>query len=741
MHNRRRGIAVATLLATLLVTLPGIAAAERVQNPPDPGIVNPVPEPGAVVGVGIHRVTAAVHATRGIANVTLTVDNGDVPVAFDDTATATIVSADVSLDAGEHLLRMSLWADNGASTVRTWRVTAVDLGVERLAGVDRYATAATISGSRFEDLSATAAVLATGEAFADALAAAPVAAKVGGPLLLTRKASLPSVTQRELERVLLPASTVYLLGGVAAIEEGVADRLRELGYRVERVSGATRYETAVAAARLLPDASMAFVASGASFPDALAAASPAARDGMPILLTSKDVLEPGVRSYLQSQGITQVFIAGGEAVVGNAVRDAIRDLGISVVRLAGANRYETAQRVAERFYGTTLTSVALTSGLSFPDGLAGGPHAAAEGLPVLLTPPTHLADGLRTIARSRPMERIVVLGGEAAVHDRVLGDYRRAEVDRGGPALLRTNLEENMELSSFETIEFEFDRELDVANSTVYVTVEGHEVFGTVAPGDFTSTLVFSSETVPLRLEAGAAYPVAVVVRATEGGRTHHHRIELSYRRQDIGLGDFGHTVRDYQERLLALGYWIDEADGVYGRLTSQAIMAFQKAEGLSPSGNIDAATRERLKVAARQEPRHFTSGRSLEIDLNRQIMMFVDRGHVEWVMNTSTGNGEYYYVDGQKRGPALTPRGTFRVERQIDGMRESDLGKLWRPKYFYGGFALHGSTSVPNYAASHGCTRLTYPAMDFVWSAGLAPIGTPVFVYGIAPGTEHRYR
>lgn len=59
---------------------------------------------------------------------------------------------------------------------------------------------------------------------------------------------------------------------------------------------------------------------------------------------------------------------------------------------------------------------------------------------------------------------------------------------------------------------------------------------------------------------------------------------------------------------------------------------------------------------------------------------------------------------------------------------RQSSLGLLWRPNYFHGGVALHGSTSVPTYAASHGCGRVTVPAMDRIWSQLF--IGEPVHVY-----------
>jgi hypothetical protein len=62
--------------------------------------------------------------------------------------------------------------------------------------------------------------------------------------------------------------------------------------------------------------------------------------------------------------------------------------------------------------------------------------------------------------------------------------------------------------------------------------------------------------------------------------------------------------------------------------------------------------------------------------------------------------------------------------------LRRSSLGLLYRPKYFHEGVAIHGYTSVPAHPASHGCVRVTYPAMDHIWSAGLMPVGTPAWVY-----------
>jgi lipoprotein-anchoring transpeptidase ErfK/SrfK len=92
-------------------------------------------------------------------------------------------------------------------------------------------------------------------------------------------------------------------------------------------------------------------------------------------------------------------------------------------------------------------------------------------------------------------------------------------------------------------------------------------------------------------------------------------------------------------------------------------------------------------------------------------------------------GNGQVYYSNGSRQ-IARTPRGRFAIYRQIDAVRVAPLGVLNRPKYFYGGYAIHGSASIPGYPASHGCARLSNAAIDYVWAADLAPIGRRLWIY-----------
>lgn len=189
-----------------------------------------------------------------------------------------------------------------------------------------------------------------------------------------------------------------------------------------------------------------------------------------------------------------------------------------------------------------------------------------------------------------------------------------------------------------------------------------------------------------------------------------------------------GSAVREAQLRLKALGYWVGPTDGQFGSQTQQAVLAMQKTAGSPRTGVIGRVERNILTAGIRPQART-TTGSTLEIDLRRQLLLVVVNGRTRWAFNTSTGSGLYYYQDGV-RHRATTPRGHFSVTRQIDGPRVSPLGLLYRPKYFVGGYAVHGSSSIPGYPASHGCARVSNSAINYLWASGLMPVGRRLWVY-----------
>ena len=206
---------------------------------------------------------------------------------------------------------------------------------------------------------------------------------------------------------------------------------------------------------------------------------------------------------------------------------------------------------------------------------------------------------------------------------------------------------------------------------------------------------------------------------------------------QAIGRAS-GQEAARVQMRLFELGFWVQGADGDYGLTTSQAVMAFQKYNGFDdPSGSVDEQTAQALTVETVRPHARANSGTLVEVDKGKQLLFFVVDGNTEWVLNVSTGNGEAYIEEDKNTpgetisGVSLTPSGLHEVNRERpEGWWEGDLGEIYRPKYFVGGVAVHGSNSIPNYPASHGCVRVSVPAMDWIWESGLMPMDTAVWVH-----------
>jgi hypothetical protein len=192
--------------------------------------------------------------------------------------------------------------------------------------------------------------------------------------------------------------------------------------------------------------------------------------------------------------------------------------------------------------------------------------------------------------------------------------------------------------------------------------------------------------------------------------------------------GDSGPQVKALQQKLESLHFWVGSADGNYGLTTTQAVIAVQKAAGISADGVMGKQTRQALADGVSVSPES-SSGHVVEINKGKQLAMIVQNGQVQEIFHTSTGSGQQYTSEGHT-SVANTPSGHFAVFRQVDALDKSPLGELWRPKYFNSGIALHGDGSVPAYPASHGCARISNPAIDWIWANNEAPIGTAVWVY-----------
>jgi N-acetylmuramoyl-L-alanine amidase len=189
------------------------------------------------------------------------------------------------------------------------------------------------------------------------------------------------------------------------------------------------------------------------------------------------------------------------------------------------------------------------------------------------------------------------------------------------------------------------------------------------------------------------ASPGTIRVELTTSPRIGYARVRRTLTAQVVqpalALGARGPSVLALERRLASLHYALRGVDGVYGQDTYEAVLAFQKVNGLPRTGRVEDWLWRRLARAGAPRARH--GGDYIEVDKTRQVLFVVEGGVVTKVVHVSTG------------ATGNTPLGSWRVYRRVPGWD----WVLWYPLYFKGGFAIHGYPSVPAYPASHGCVRI----------------------------------
>jgi len=287
-------------------------------------------------------------------------------------------------------------------------------GITRLSGASRYETA--IQVSKQYSPGVPAVFVATGTNFPDALSAAAAAASVGGPLLLTTPTSLPASVKTEIQR-LAPAK-IFVIGGTGAVSASVATELAKIA-PVTRYGGATRYDTGLKIVKgTFSSSTSAILATGRSFPDALAATGVAGTLNAPVILVDgvQPTLTSATLATLSSLGVKDVIIAGGTGVVSTGIVTQLRNKGYTVTRYGGADRYATAALLNSHFFpkGSSDTMF-LATGTNFPDALAGAALAGRLGAPLYITTPGCVPASIYDSVSALAPTKTAVLGGTAVV--------------------------------------------------------------------------------------------------------------------------------------------------------------------------------------------------------------------------------------------------------------------------------------------------------------------------------------
>ncbi|MBN3554180.1 cell wall-binding repeat-containing protein [Fictibacillus nanhaiensis] len=309
-----------------------------------------------------------------------------------------------------------LWGDNR-------KVDAAYLKKERLSGKDRFEVAVNVSKKGWS--SSDTVFLTNYMAFADALAASPLAFKNNAPILLSRSERLTDTTRNEIVR--LGVKHVVIIGGTGSIYPAVASELKAMNISTRRIEGQDRFEVAYNISKELDQKGKAIVTYGLNFSDALAIAPYAAKNGYPILLTHKDQLNESTKKALAEKNIKQTYVIGGEGSVSKAVYNQLPQPS----RIGGKNRYEVAANIIRQLELST-EKVYMATGQSFADALTGSVLAAKESSPLLLTYPKSIPSETINIMGDKNITNLTILGGHASVYDQSFTVFHNWEITKSG---------------------------------------------------------------------------------------------------------------------------------------------------------------------------------------------------------------------------------------------------------------------------------------------------------------------
>ncbi|WP_315120432.1 cell wall-binding repeat-containing protein [uncultured Clostridium sp.] len=355
------------------------------------------------------------------------------------------------------------------SLILTSTLTAVPVSaaasVERLEGAGREETAISVAKKAFAD-GAETVVLVNGYGYGDAVSATPLAKALNAPILLTNKVDVPSA---DLLNTLssLKAKKVVIVGGEGVVTKALANKLAET-YTVERIGGASRYETNAGVAKKvleLTGKKEAFLVNGQDgYADALSVASIAASKGAPVLFGNKNEVPSVVKNV--AEGLT-VSAVGGAGVLPTSVVDSVKGTRVA----EGKDRFATNLEVLKKFKDDLkLDSIYMAFGgatpTQFADALVASAAAAKVGAPVVLSGSKN-SDASTSAAKDyikanhKDNTKIYLVGGTGSLDSAIESSIK----DMVNPAVTEFKLE-SVKAENLHEVEVKFSRPVDKITAT-----------------------------------------------------------------------------------------------------------------------------------------------------------------------------------------------------------------------------------------------------------------------------------
>lgn len=284
---------------------------------------------------------------------------------------------------------------------------------ERISGNDRVETSIKLAKKLYPNGAKTIFIV-NKDKFADALASTALAKEMKAPILYTDKDSTPEQIISAIKD--LAGEKIVFIGGEGSISVNQLKELKKKGYNVDRIGGSNRYETAsILAEQLLKiknnKAKEVILASAKNYADALVVSAYSAKNAIPILLVDKDHISKENEKFIEMLGNPKIHIIGGEESISKKLENYLEKTTKSPInRLAGKDRYETANIISEKFAPNAKTAV-VASGERFEDALLSGGLAANEDATLLLCKKEGFTKTTDQYISSSKIENMTIVGG------------------------------------------------------------------------------------------------------------------------------------------------------------------------------------------------------------------------------------------------------------------------------------------------------------------------------------------
>ncbi|CAM3508026.1 MULTISPECIES: N-acetylmuramoyl-L-alanine amidase [Bacillus] len=298
-------------------------------------------------------------------------------------------------------------------------IALADNSVKRVGGNSRYGTAVEISKQTYS--TASTAVIVSGNAYADAIVAAPLAYQKNAPLLYTTTDKLSYETKTRLKD--MRTKNVIIVGGTPVVSSNTANQIKRMGISIKRIAGSNRFETSARVAKAMTAPSKVIILNGFLYEDAPAIIPYAAKNGFPILFTNKTYINSATTAVIKDKKIRSSIIVGSTKSISNSVNKKLP----SPTRISGSNRYELAANIVQKLNLST-SKVYVSNGYSYSDAIVGALLAAMNKQSLIVTDGQNLSVGTRKIIGSENASNFTVIGTPPAISTKVFNQLKNPVV-------------------------------------------------------------------------------------------------------------------------------------------------------------------------------------------------------------------------------------------------------------------------------------------------------------------------